>query len=251
MSRRNQDLKHEKTLVFLPGWGFRASIWLHAAKQLTEYPFIVTDLPATDLPPLTHRRALTDIVSRIDQQIPDHSILVAWSMSGIMAASLCRLYPGKYAKLILVASTPRFSAGRDWPGISQDSLSRFQSDAKSDLASTLRRFHRMVGTHGPHPEIKKIMQPHCIRSSDKQILLYYLKMLAMSDARAALHHCSIPVLHLFGSHDPLISRTCADKIRIEYPHHDTAMITGAGHAPFISHTSDFNRHLRLFLKREH
>lgn len=250
MKKPRQLSDHATKLVFIPGWGFHSSIWLETARHLSDYAIYRADLPLTNLPAAPANDALHALASRIQHQIPQHAVLIAWSLGGLVATKLCRQYPDKCLKLILVASTPRFSPDENWPGLSHDSLAQFQSAAKSSLPAAIRSFLVMISTKKSSRGTRTVLHPHCQSTSEKDALLYYLDILANADMRADLHQCQSPVLHLFGSHDPLISKAHRNKIQDEYPGHETTVIQGAGHIPFLSHTAVFNHRVRHFLNQE-
>ena len=110
------DKIHAKnTIAFLPGWGFKSSIWQDIANHFPENEVILIDFPhETD-----------DIISVINDQLPSQCILVAWSLGGMIATDLCLAFPDKYLKLVTVASTPKLVAECEWPGISEQTISSF------------------------------------------------------------------------------------------------------------------------------
>src|SRR5689334_1538747 len=83
-----------KKIAFLPGFGFKASIWENIAKEFTKDQCILIDLP--------DKTSYSAIIEQINNQLPDHCILVAWSLGGLLAIDLCLMFPEKFQKLVMV-----------------------------------------------------------------------------------------------------------------------------------------------------
>lgn len=227
------------SIAFLPGWGFKSSIWQEIANQFPENEVILIDLPHEN----------NDIISVINDQLPSQCMLVAWSLGGIIATDLCLNYPEKYSKLVTVASTPKFVADDEWPGINKKTISSFHAKAKSDLPTLLLTFQQLVNGKNRDASLRKLIQSHV--TSDKQSLLFYLDLLMQSDKRETYNQLNIPVLHIFGDNDYLIPADCAAIIKQKNPQHKISIINNAGHIPFMTHTSEFMQHLSHFIHTGH
>jgi len=68
-----------------------------------------------------------------------------------------------------------------------------------------------------------------------------------ADLRGALTQVRCPVLLVLGDHDALVPVSAAAAVRSLNPAISVAIISDAGHAPFLSHPSQFVDVIRRFL----
>lgn len=247
MNYSRMTFNNKTTLVFLPGWGFKASIWETVTKYLSHFPIIMLDLPTVINQASFHENSLDEITSEIDKTLPDNCILVAWSLGGLLALSLCTKYPKKYKQLILVASTPKFIATSEWDGINQTNISRFHTQAQINLSELMQYFHQMiVDTNATHHHTIK---SHALDLSQQDILRFYLDMLIQTDLREDYKALTIPVLHIFGSRDQIVSDHHIKHIKKEHSLQRAHTIKGAGHIPFLTHTHEFIHQILEFISQ--
>jgi|GEM_PF-36357 8-amino-7-oxononanoate synthase len=239
LAANNTQACSKKTLALLPGWGFKASIWQHIAKQFPDDKVILLDLPKG--------KNIDHIIKEIDAQLPSNCILIGWSLGGIIATHLCLAHPHKYKKLITVASTPKFTEAEQWPGISNKDIAAFHEHAQKDLPQLMLHFQRLVNGKNKQADMRKLIQSHMIDPTENHHLLFYLDLLAQSDLRDAYAQLTLPALHLLGNEDYLIPAATGNILKQKYPHHETHIMQGAGHAPFITHTNEFMSHLLRFI----
>lgn len=239
---------NKKNLVFLPGWGFKSSIWETVTSHLSHFPVIMQDLP-TPCQPAFHKDALDDITHEIDKKLPPNSILIAWSLSGLIALDLGLRYPQKYKSIILVASTPRFIKTSDWIGITQTQISAFRAQAATNLPELMQTFQQMIFDSDKKHPLHHMMRMHSIPFSQQDRLLFYLDMLIQSDVRSHCKSVQIPVLHMMGSRDRIIPVNHVKQIKKEYPSHHVHIINEAGHIPFLTHTPEFIDQMLAFLQQ--
>jgi malonyl-CoA O-methyltransferase len=326
---RPEKTREKKNIAFLPGWGFKASIWDYIAAQFSNENVFLVELPSINFhtqanngchpsanknrPPLANhhshpqesRDALANtrnintrcintkhihtkyIIETINRQLPNNCILIGWSLGGIIAADLCLSFPGKYIKLVTVATNPKFIASRDWIGINENEISSFYQEAQRDLPGLMQEFCRLVNGNNKNPAIKKILQAnlnlnHLLNQAEpahqvqyevqlepqhepphepqqqsqhelaakQDALLFYLNYLMQADKLQNYSQLQLPILHIFGDKDYLVPHNCAKAIKQKYPQHNVASITHAGHIPFLSHSIDFLKQLLGFIHRE-
>lgn len=232
---RNIHTNH--TIAFLPGWGFKASIWQEIANQFPENKVLLIDLPQEH----------DDIVTAINEKIPANSILIAWSLSGIIATDLCLTFPDKYVKLVTVASTPKWIADKDWPGISETIIESFHAEACANLPQLMLKFQQLVNGKNRQANLREFIKTHAIDITEHYTLLFYLNLLMQANKRKSYYQLNIPIMHIFGDQDYLIPVKCASIIKHDYPLHSVRVINNAGHIPFITHTSEFMQYLLPFI----
>jgi len=125
-------------LVLLHGWGFSGNIFDKFIEKYKDLYRITT----IDLPGHGNSKSLDSISSwskEIAKIIPKNSILIGWSLGGLIAIDIASRV--KLRKIILVASTPKFVQSEDWIyGINEKHFYDFHSSLSSNPQKTLKRF---------------------------------------------------------------------------------------------------------------
>jgi len=253
MSLFTQTTGQGPDLVFLHGWGMNGDVWESVTPSLAKnYRVTTVDLPG-------HGRSvdelddysLKNLVEQVLAVTPKRSILVGWSMGGLVATQLVLDNPGVINGLVLVASAPKFVRDESWPdGMESEVLDNFAGDLREDYRNTVKRFIAIqsMGSDNPREE-QRILRDRVFRHGDPQIAALEggLKILHEADLRSRLAEITIPVLLLTGEHDSLFRRQAAERTRLLFGGSKLVFIKGAGHAPFLSHEHEFLIELNDFL----
>lgn len=212
------------TLVFLPGWGYQASVWQPVIEALPTYQTLLLDWPESlDDESLHH----------LGNSLPDHAVLIGWSLGGSLAIQLCSLLPEKFSRLVLVASSPCFIANTDWPGIQPEAAEAFIRAAACQPAEHLKQFHQLVLFPTHSRQDLRFLQNNAAKPHPTVIVLnHFLRI----DLRASYNSLKLPVLSLAGERDAVLP-----------PHPSDRIFPGAGHAFFLSHRTSFVNALHDFL----
>ncbi|MDO6566850.1 pimeloyl-ACP methyl ester esterase BioH [Alteromonas sp. 1_MG-2023] len=233
-------------LVFLHGWGMNSGAFTSFIPYLTTSFRVTTiDLPgfgenAQHMPSLYNAESLAQMIA---PYIPPESIVVGWSLGGLVAQRLALLggadFKGLDLKgLVTIASTPRFIAGPCWPGIAGDLLAMFESQLESNYNRTLERFLAIqaMGSDTARQDIKAI-RGHISEypEPDQNALKQGLRILSTEDLRQDIGRITVPTLRLYGRLDSLVPTSGIDRICELHPQSDTVVLPHAAHAPFISH----------------
>ena len=237
-------MRHKQSIIFLPGWGFHASIWKMLASKLPGMHFTFCELPTT---PTAHHDKLESVTHLLNKQIQHRAILVGWSLGGLIAMNLSQQFPEKYSHLITISSTPRLLETPQWAGVPIDTAHQFLQLAKTNLPQLLLRFRKLVG----HPHCHRVnclLDSHIWRSTEKIKLLYYLEMLMEADIRSQHPSLSIPALYFFGDHDAITPAVCAQQIMLSCKKAQTQLLNDAGHAALLTHTDKIAEQILIFLK---
>jgi pimeloyl-[acyl-carrier protein] methyl ester esterase len=232
-------------IVFLPGLGFRSSIW-----DKIKFAFINDEVLFLDFPHFlnTDKKSLEDITDYFSEKIPINSDIIAWSFSGLFAIDFCHRFPKKVRKLILISSTPRFLVSEQWPGISINSSKNFDKIANEDLAFFIRKLINNVRYPSKSHELKSYLYSHVI--TDPNYLIPYLQILFSEDLREKyqiLHH---PTLLILGKEDPIVPEKLWMAMEKLNKNLQTKIIEQSGHVSFLTHTDIFSDTLCVFLNAE-
>ncbi len=161
-------------IVFLPGWGYRASVFTAMLPYFSDLRVSCMDLPLRD-------------------DAPNGKVLVGWSLGGMIAMALCAQFPGRYRQLILLASTPTFPT---------DHASTFMNMAETDISQTLQHFIKL--TSFPSRSAQQYFAAHANDITSRPSLMDELKFLFRTDMRKTFASLTLPILSLHGSRDAVL-----------------------------------------------
>ena len=129
-------------LVMLHGWAMHAGIFAPLTRALApHFRLHLVDLPghgasrddATSLDSATLARELAKRLPR--------AIWLGWSLGGLVALRAAIDEPYSVRGLVLIASTPRFVVGDDWPhALDAETLKAFGANLAGDYRATIERF---------------------------------------------------------------------------------------------------------------
>ncbi|MBK0003101.1 pimeloyl-ACP methyl ester esterase BioH [Erwinia sp. S43] len=242
----------DRHLVLLHGWGLNASVWHCISDRLSAHFCLhLVDLPGYGRSQGFPAMSLDEMVASILPQAPEKAVWLGWSLGGLVASRLALLHPERVEALITVASSPRFSAAEDWPGIRPETLSGFQQQLSEDFQRTVERFLALqtLGTESARQDaraLKSVVLDHPMPSVE--VLNAGLEILRDVDLRTDLISLNLPLLRLYGKLDGLVPRKVAPLLDTLWPASPSVIMEKAAHAPFISHPEEFSQYVIDFTK---
>ena len=241
-------------LVLLNGWGLNCGIFdefasiLEASKQVA-----LLDLPGYGVNNncMPENYCLEEVATMVADVISCGTVLVGWSLGGLVAQKVALMYPQKVAKLCLIATSPKFVAdpASQWLGIEASVLEAFKKQLRGGYKKTLDKFIAIqaMGSATARSDIthirdivSKYPDPH------PEALEMGLDILCREDLRHALVSLTQPTLRVYGKFDSLIPQAAIETIRTLQPHAKTVVLDQGSHAPFISHPQQVLEHLLAF-----
>jgi pimeloyl-ACP methyl ester esterase len=231
-------------LLLVHGWS-RSSADLAplAARLAARHRVISLDLRGhgRSTPGEVSRETLAgDLVALVEALAPERPVLLGWSLGGQAALEAAPRLAGRLRGLVLVATTPRFTAGEGWThgqparaveGLArllarqpERTLARFLDDcfAPGELDEAARA--RVAGLGTPPPD------PACARAG--------LDLLATTDLRAGLGAVATPALLLHGEADAICPIGAGRALAAALPRARLRAWPGCGHAPFLSRVDE-------------
>jgi pimeloyl-[acyl-carrier protein] methyl ester esterase len=240
-------------LVLLHGWGLNSGVWQATIKHFQDTQEIITiDLPGYGLNReiLPKPYTLLTMAQHVLDVLPEQSIILGWSLGGLVAQQIAQLAPRRVQALILLASSAKFCASDEWPGIKANVLSAFQDQLASNINATLSRFLAIqaMGSETAKQDIKAIKgqidqypQPHPLA------LAAGLQILLESDLRHAFSELNMPVHLLLGRLDSLVPVAVKHQLTSLHSSLDVEVFQHSSHAPFISEFALFTHVLQNIL----
>ncbi|WP_040554587.1 pimeloyl-ACP methyl ester esterase BioH [Rheinheimera sp. A13L] len=233
----------QNPLVLLHGWGLNHQVWSQLLQALPNDLAVHTpDLPGFGLSPCPASYDLDTVLAVLADQIPDQSIVIGWSLGGLLAIALASRYPHKVKKLGLIASSPCFMAKDNWPGMESRVMQQFSVQLQQDLALTVERFLAIqaMGSSTARHDIKLLKQAVLSVPLPSAFALQGgLELLASLDLRQEFAALTQSVFIILGRLDSLVPVAIAPLLQNLRPGLQLEILQKASHAPFISHQHEF------------
>jgi len=236
----------KKTLTFLHGWGVNQAVWHPIAQQLSDqYNTETLDLPGfgSDVEHTLADYSFEHIVDEVAMQIKHSTILVGWSLGGLIATGIALKYPEKVSALITVASSPCFVEKDNWSGINQQVLAGFHQQLSGNIEKTINNFLKIQAMGSPHlkddvRKLRKLVMEYAIPS--QQTLDDSLRLLETVDLRSQLGQLSVPLYRIYGRLDSLVPKAVISEVdQLLINNNEKYVFDKESHAPFISDQQGF------------
>jgi len=230
-------------LALVHGWGMNARVFDELAVLLAA----AFEVRALDLPGHGGRddaagNTLRGWADELARQLPDNTILLGWSLGGQVAMRAALDHPHKIARLVLLASTPKFVAAEDWRcGMAPADLQEFGAALLADQQATLLRFLSLQtrGMPGQKTLLQRLRQTlQAAPPASAEALAGGLAMLRDTDLRAELPQLAQPVLVLHGALDTLTPPAAGAWLAEALPRARHIAFCRAAHAPHLSHADE-------------
>ncbi len=239
-------------LVMLHGWGMHGGMWGSAVEQLVQrHRVYCVDLPGYGASAGLAQYNLDAIVQRLAAHFAQPVTVCGWSLGGQVALRWAQLAPHQVSKLVLVATTPRFVQCDGWDcAMAEETLREFSAALLENYALTLKRFIALQ-VRGSEHERELLADMRRLLFSrgepDREALRGGLESLRDTDLRAQLGEITQAALVVAGEHDMLTPPAASAYLAQALPHARLVQINGAAHAPFLSHTDSFVKHVTEFM----
>ena len=240
------DAESAADLVLLHGWGLHSIVWDDIMPGLLQhFRVTVIDLPGMGQSPMPAGDYTLDyLADHVAAILPRQCHLMGWSLGGLVALKLASERPQQVLSLTMVASTPKFVADGEWPGVEARLFDRFMEVFEEDVEGTLIRFLALncKDASTVRDDVRKLKEilyfcglpaPRALRGG--------LSVLRDTDLREALSAMSMPCLLLFGEHDNIVPTATADLLTVR---HQVRVLADVSHVPFVSLPEQFLQLLR-------
>jgi pimeloyl-[acyl-carrier protein] methyl ester esterase len=185
---------------------------------------------------------LDSLADALAPRLPEHALLVGWSLGGLVALSIARRQPEKLRGLVLIGATPCFVSRPGWPhAVAQAVFAEFAQDLAQDYADTLRRFLALQAQGSASVRtVLKLLRERLLAQPRPQdaVLEAGLAILRDADLRGSLTYLAVPLTLVHGSGDRLAPLAAARWLAQRVHGARLREIAGAGHAPFLSHPAE-------------
>ncbi|MFW5431647.1 MAG: pimeloyl-ACP methyl ester esterase BioH [Methylophilaceae bacterium] len=242
-----------KPLVMIHGWGMHSGVWQPLVERLSRnYMLYLVDLPGTGNSRPMDSPHLYNIANEVAEVMPGITDVLGWSLGGLVAQSIATSQPERVRRLVLVGSTPCFINKHDWPlAISADHFNDFAQTINADYKQAMMRFLTLqcMKAKDARQTIKQLRASLDLKPMPSQRALQdTLDILLETDLRDVASSINKPTLLLHGDRDTLAPVQAAHWMMRNMPKSFLRVISGAAHAPFLSHSDQFIESLDQFLE---
>jgi pimeloyl-[acyl-carrier protein] methyl ester esterase len=237
----------------LHGWGMHSGVWGEFAQRLAlRHRVTLIDLPGHGRSvTFTEPYTLAMVGQAVSACAPLSAHWLGWSLGGLIAQHVAHCAPDRVAKLVLLASSPQFLRSADWPhAMDVEVLAQFAAELQRDYRSTLLRFLvlEVQGSAAARDELRALRERIFARGEPQGAALTGgLNILRDSNLRPEFAALQQPLLVLLGAQDRLVPAAVALDIAGLLPQAVQHIVTGAGHAPFLSQPALCAQHVTDFL----
>ncbi len=237
--------------VFLHGWGMNSAVWRDCQPLLPDWiDAIFIDLPGHGRMREASATSLDDLARAAAAVVSRPTLWVGWSMGGLVALRVARLFADKTAALFLPASTPCFVQRDDWPrAVKPEVFDQFAGLLHDDAEQTLKRFFALqsLGSGTPRTQMQQFQHSVIERGvPSAQALQLGLEILQQSDMRDTLAEIDVPTGFVLGQRDVLVPAAVAQDLQALAPQLWLRTLPGCGHTPMVSQPQTFVAQLLEF-----
>jgi len=231
-------------LVLLHGWAMSSAVFAEVMPQLAKsHRVLALDLPghgASDpAPAYTLPGLAEDVAAWLGIVGIQRCALLGWSLGGQVAMQLAVGRPHVVDKLLLISSTPRFTAEGDWNGglpVGQVRAMERQLRRSYELAMSDFFARMFTDEVMPRERYREIIR-FAVRSGRLPAavdVLACLEILRDTDLRTVLSSLSAPTLVHYGATDAITPAEAGSYLAKAIPGARGVCWDGIGHAPFFS-----------------
>lgn len=225
-------------IVLLNGWGMNNDVWQSFIPELQTLSSVwVLDIDYTN--------DLDVLCSEIHQHLPEKSVLLGWSLGGMLATRLAAKYPSSVSALITLASNAIFVADDTWPeAMPIETFESFYQSLLKHSLNTRQHFLRLMVQGDEYRRDQKIYLAQTLKKEtdiDNVVdnIEHYIKsdahwvqgldLLREIDNRLLLPIIDCPVLQIFGENDTLVPVAAVKKIIALNTQHHIHCLQNTGH----------------------
>lgn len=218
-----------KTIVFLPGWSFKAQIWAQQEKYVSGLGFraILCELDELD--------------SYIKNNRLEETVFIAWSLGWFRLLEVLKKSSSLPCAIVGVSAAIKFKKS-----LLRLMIHEFKKEPRKMLSDFENWLFSQEEKDSPAFAILSALIPRA-RINDKERLLKDLLFLKDADLEGALTVFRPPVFLVSGNKD--IICPLAEAVLLNSALGNSQIkVMEAGHAPFLTSSAEFNRSIGSYLK---
>lgn len=243
-------------LVLLHGWAMSSAVFTEALESLSdEFRVLAPDFRGHGASEGGAAFGFTDFAADLREWMEaldlKDAVLGGWSMGGQVLLEVYPFVRWRVRRLMLIAATPRFTAEGDWSeGLPRGQVRAMARDLKRNYRKTMGDFFALQfsGEEIDRGRYRRIVD-FAVRQGrlpEPGTALAALETLSREDQRGRLAAIDCPVLVLHGELDRIVPPGAGRYLSEHLPQGELVLLSGVGHAPFLSRPGDVFDRWRSF-----
>ncbi|KAF7599647.1 MAG: pimelyl-ACP methyl ester esterase [Candidatus Dactylopiibacterium carminicum] len=212
-------------LLCLHGWGYGGRLWQALVQALPDWQISTPDLD--------WRLGTLRLADDLARQLKAPTWVLGWSLGAQLALRLAQRHPQVVSGLYLIAASPRFVAGTDWPhGLAEETVMAFRQQFSRMPERVKQRFLALqVLGDVQRAQLAPLLESGQVDADDPSLPTGLEDLLTTDLRPIARPLCPIHLLH--GAQDKLMPLAAARWLAERYDA-PLEVLADAGHAPLFS-----------------
>lgn len=231
-------------LVLLHGWAMSSAVFSELLDGLAgSHRVLAPDLPghgfSSDTAAFGLDECAADIVQWLEALKIEHLMLGGWSLGGQIALRLVKRISQRIERLLLMATTPKFTLSDDWVhGLPETQVRSLKRNVQRAPEKTFGDFFALqFSPNEVSPQRYREIIAFAVRAGRLPTLataLCGLETLQTVDLREEVKNLGCPTLVVHGSEDPITPVGAGRFLASSIPAARLCELPRIGHAPFLS-----------------
>jgi malonyl-CoA O-methyltransferase len=238
-------------LVLLHGWGCDSRTWQPLLESLQKMASLtLIDLPGFGSSVPLPEFSLDAVLEQIATQLPTNSVVMGWSLGGMLAVQLAARFPERIDAVITLAANVKFVASADYPTAMPRAINRqFNQSFAQDPHATLKLFGGLLaqGDVNERSLLKQLRRNEAGAVTENW--LQALQLLSVLDNRDTFVQLHQPGLHLFAEKDALVPVAVVTVLKELNPQQALVVFDNAAHALHWSQPRSVAECIAVFLNK--
>ena len=244
-------------MMFAHGFGCDQNMWRFVAPEFEEEYRIVlfdhvgaggSDLGAYDRAKYSSLEGYADDVLEICRELELRDVIfVGHSVSAMIGVLAAAEEPTRFAKLVLVGPSPRYTDDGDYVGgFTTEDIEGLLDSLDSNYLGWSQTFAPIIMGRADRPELGEELTNSFCRT-DPQIARHFARVTFMSDNRDDLARVQTPALVLQCSDDVIAPAAVGTYVHEHLPGSRFVQLSATGHCPNLSAPEETVAAIRSFL----
>lgn len=244
-------------IVLLHGWAMSSAVFSEIMTLLAaDFRVLAPDLRGHGYSDEGSGYALVDFAEDLRDWLATFERpvdLFGWSLGGQVAMRVQQLEPAFVNRLGLISSTPRFVSTPEWSsGLPQGQVLAMLRQLKRHYRQAMNDFFDLqFAGEDLSPRRYREVVDFAVRQGrlpDPDVAESTLKTLYRGNLCPELSHIQCPTYVMHGERDMICPAGAGRALAGKIPHARLEMLSGIGHAPFLSDPEKVAHHWRVFLQ---
>lgn len=245
-------------VVLIHGWAMSGRVFTELAARLSrEHRVLMPDLPGHGASSASDRYTLeqmaVDLAAWLHGVVSDPAVVCGWSLGGMVAMQMAADGVISPKRLMLMATTPRFTKSDDWAcGLSAAEVKLLERNLTKDGQKTFDQFfNRMLAGEPMPPGRLRAIRKSAIDPGETAAAgsaRATLRIFADQDQRRLLNRILCPVMILHGGEDRIIPVEAGRFLAEAIPQARLKEYPASGHAPFLGLPGEVADDIRSLLQ---